>query len=72
MKNQLSNKVSKIGKRTFTVERIPVSSVLGRVLIYGKDSERVIKAVRIVAKDGGSSNVTLKNVIKKSSLQTSK
>ena len=42
MKNQLSNKVSKIGKRTFTVERIPVSSVLGRVLIYGKDSDNSI------------------------------
>jgi len=57
MKNLKSNSISKLGKRTFTNERVPVSSALGRALIYGKDSKAIIAAVRAVAKNGKTSEV---------------
>ncbi len=63
----------KSGKRTFTTERIPVASVLGRKLIFGKDSNAVVQAVRSVAKNGNSINkVTLKTKISDSQLEKSK
>lgn len=57
MKNSKSNIISKLGKRTFTNERVPVSSALGRALIYGKDSKAIVAAVRAVAKNGETSKI---------------
>lgn len=57
MKNLNTTPNSKLGKRTFTSERVPVSSALGRALIYGKDSKAIVAAVRSVVKNGESSEV---------------
>ncbi len=53
----MKNSKSKLGKRTFTNERVPVSSALGRALIYGKDSKAIVAAVRAVVKNGETSKV---------------
>lgn len=57
MKNSNLDRISKFGKRTFTTERVPVSSALGRALIYGKDSKAIVAAVRAVAKNGKTSDL---------------
>lgn len=57
MKNFKSNSILRLGKRTFTNERVPVSSALGRALVYGKDSKAIVAAVRAVAKNGETSKV---------------
>lgn len=53
----MKNSKSKLSKRTFTNERVPTFSELGRALIYGKDSKAIVEAVRAVAKNGETSKV---------------
>lgn len=40
------------GKRRFTISKIPVSSILGRRVIFGESSDDVIAVVRGMAIDG--------------------
>jgi len=48
------------GKRAFTTGKVPVASLLGRNLIFGKYSESVLAAVRLVAIEGkNSQKITL-------------
>lgn len=73
MKDSRFTRVLKAGKRTFTTERIPVASVLGRSLIFGNDSNEVIAAVRAVAKHGEEAKeIILKTKISESQLETAK
>ena len=57
MKNSSLDRISKLGRRTFTTERVPVFSALGKALIYGKDSKAIVEAVRAVAKSGNTSEL---------------
>jgi hypothetical protein len=43
------------GKRAFTSSKVPVASLLGRDLIFGKYSESILAAVRLVAVEGKKS-----------------
>lgn len=73
MKNIKLSGILKAGKRTFTSNRIPVASVLGRNLIFGNDSQAIINAVRAVAKHGEQSEkIVLKTKISESELETIK
>ena len=44
--------IRSVGKRAFTTSSVPVSSKLGRNLIFGQDSDKILSAVRAVAKEG--------------------